>query len=78
MNRIDGEFLSVDDALHVHQARAVCSSDVFGAGLGMMTDLIFGHTDRYGLLVDGEHASETAAFVYVFGFHHFDAFYHLQ
>ena len=54
MNRLDGKFLTVDDSLHVHQAGAVGSGNIFGPGFAVVPDFVFCHTDGYGLFFDCE------------------------
>ena len=41
MNRLDGKFLTVDDSLHVHQAGAVGSGNIFGPGFAVVLILSF-------------------------------------
>ena len=62
MNRLDGKFLTVDDSLHVHQAGAVGSGNIFGPGFAVVPDFVFCHTDGYGLFFDCEHSAEAATF----------------
>ena len=75
MNRLDGKFLTVDDSLHVHQAGAVGSGNIFGPGFAVVPDFVFCHTDGYGLFFDCEHSAEAATFIYVGRFAYFDVFH---
>lgn len=45
MNHSDRQVLTFDDTLHMHQAGAIRSGDVFGTGLHVMPYLIASHTD---------------------------------
>ena len=65
MNNSDRQFLTLDDALHMHQTGTVGPGDIFGPGFHMMPYFITAHTDRDRLLFDGEHTAETATFVYM-------------
>ena len=72
MNNSDRQFLTLDDALHMHQTGTVGSGDIFGPGFHMMPYFITAHTDRDRLLFDGKHTAETATFVYMTRFKNFN------
>ena len=63
MDGADREFVVVDNPLHVHQARRVGARNVFGTRSHVVAHLVAPHADRHGVLLDGEHAAETTAFV---------------
>ena len=78
MNGFHGQVLTIDDTLHVHQARAVGTGDIFGSRLHVMSDFILSHADGYRLLFDGKHTSKTAALVGMSWFENFDPLHHRQ
>ena len=57
MNNSDRQFLTLDDALHMHQTGTVGSGDIFGPGFHMMPYFI---------------TAETATFVYMTRFKNFN------
>ena len=75
MNNSDRQFLTLDDALHMHQTGTVGPGDIFGPGFHMMPYFITAHTDRDRLLFDGEHTAETATFVHPLRLEHLDTFH---
>ena len=75
VNSLDGQFLSLDNTLHVHQAGGVGSGDVFCPGGHVVADLVGAHACGYGRLLYGEHASEAAALIDPGRLHDLDAIY---
>lgn len=78
MQGADREFVVVDDALHVHQARTVGAGDVFGARGEVVAYFVASHAGRNSVLLDGKHTAEAAALVDARGFGDFDAFDHRE
>ncbi len=63
---------------HVHQARAVRASDIFGARLDVALHLVLTHLCRDGCLLDREHTTEAAALIRTLRLYNVDAVYQLQ
>src|SRR5215469_18282718 len=63
VNELDRHADALGAALLMHHARAVGRHDVFGAGAGVIADLVVAHLRGDGFLEDREGAAEAATFV---------------
>ena len=68
MNELDGAFVALCYALHVHQARRVGTRDILGTRGYMPRYLVLSHARRYVGFFDGKHSAEAAALVLTLGF----------
>ena len=63
MNKLDVLVLFLRYALHVHEARRVGTSDIFGSCGHVAHDLVLAHSDGNVWLLHGKHAAEAATLV---------------
>lgn len=66
MNRLDREVFTRNNTILMHQARAVCSDNIFGSCRKMTLNLITAHLTGNGMFFHGKHSSEATAFVRTF------------
>jgi hypothetical protein len=78
VDSLDGQVLTLDDALHVHEAGAIGTRNILCTRLPMMADLVLTHADRDSLLLDSKHATESAALVWELRLEDLDALYEIE